>query len=228
MSTSNDNALPALLKKLGAAYDPRPFETRAPLEELIYSCLLWEATTQRADAAFRRFQDQFVDFNELRVTRPHLVVASLGKTYPLGEERAKRLLAILEDLYTREYAVTLDAAVKASKRDARKYLDSLEGINQFISARVALLVLDSHAVPVEDRLCTKLIAAEILPEGTTPEKAAGILERQIKSAETLEAYGLLQAFSEDTGSAAITAGKSAKGGKTTKKSTTKTGKAAKA
>lgn len=198
--SSPDHAknLNALLKKLRSRYDLPERVTRPPLEEFVYSFLLWESSHAKAEGAIKRITSTVVDFNELRVCRPPELMSYFGKSYPRAEERALRLRASLQDLYLREYEVSLDAAVAMNKRDAKKYIETLNGLPPFVSSRVMLLVFGAHAFPVDDRTLHKLIAAEVVDHGSDLVKAAGIVERHVKAEEAIEVHGLVQAWSEDS------------------------------
>ncbi|MCA9294141.1 MAG: hypothetical protein KDA20_10035 [Phycisphaerales bacterium] len=191
-------AIAKLMKALRAKYTPDPVVERDPIVELVYAFLLWDAPSTKANAAMRRLEESFVDMNELRVSRPAEVMASLGKTYPRLEERVLRMRETLRDLYKREHAVSLAKAAEMPKRDARSYLETLEGITPFIAARVALVALGAHAIPIEERLMGKLVAGGVFTEDTPIDKAAGLLERYIPAEEGVESHLLLQALSEDT------------------------------
>jgi hypothetical protein len=216
----------AFLAKLPKGDTPPPPDERTAIEELVYSFLLWESSVQRADNAFKRCQSSFVDLNDLRVSRSNEVQAVLGKTYPLLEERVERLQASLHEIYIREYEVSLAQLDELSKRDARRYLESLEGMVPFVAARVMLFKLGAHAVPIERRLLEKLIEEGVLEADTDIAKAQGALERHIKADDATAAALKLQSFSEgatapparsNSGSKKRTASKK----RTTKKTSTK-------
>ncbi len=189
--------LAGLMKALAATYEPPAPPERGPVDELVFSMLLWEANSIKAEAAFRRFLSSAVDFNELRVCKPLELEALMGKTYPRVEERAIRIKASLTDLYLREHAVSLDAAAAMSKRDSRKYLETLDGVPHFVASRVVLLRMGGHAMPVDSRLLELLKSAEVAEHSDDEEKAAGILERHIKAGEGAAAHLLLQAWTDD-------------------------------
>jgi hypothetical protein len=197
--TTHDHAkaLNSLLRSLRNKYDPIAVADRTPLEEFVYSFLLWEATTAKADAAYKRMVNAMVDFNEMRVSRVPELVALMGKTYPRAEERAQRMRAALNEVYVREFAVTLDPCAGLSKREARKYLESLDGCPSFVAARVLLLRMDGHALPVDDKLNARLIEAEVSEEDADPARTAGVIERHVKAEDALGVHLLLQAWNED-------------------------------
>ena len=196
-ATDHAKSITKLMKALGTKYTPDPAIEREPINELVYAFLLWDANTTKANAAMRRVNDAFVDMNEMRVSRPVEVMTALGKTYPRLEERTLRLRETLRDLYKREHAVSLERLADMPKREARLYLETLEGITPFIAARVSLVAFGAHAIPIEERLMGKLVTAGVFAEDTPIDKAAGLLERYIPAGDGIEAHLLLQALSED-------------------------------
>lgn len=190
-------ALNAAMKKAGPLESDPFFESeRSGIEQLIYAFLLWETTRQRANAAFKRIVESFVDFNDLRVARPRDLSESLGKTYPLAEERCVRMLTVLNEIYLREYAVSIDSVLEGSKREAKKYLDSLEGMTGFVSARVMLYGAGAHAIPVDNRLLKVLASLEVFDDDVTVEDATGSIERAVKAADGQSAADRLQQLSD--------------------------------
>ncbi len=197
-SIDHARALNALLRSLKSKYAPEgELSTRTPLEEMIYSFLLWEAPIAKADAAYRRLMNHVIDVNELRVCRPPEIIASIGKTYPLAEERAMRLKASLHEVYLREFAVSLDKCAALSKRDARRYLDTLEGMPPFVSARVVLLRLGGHAIPVDDNLLCRLVSKGVVEPDYDCARAEGVLERHVKADDGIQVHLTLLNWADD-------------------------------
>lgn len=198
MSTTTDHAksINDFFKRLPAIDVPEEIEPLEPTNELVFSFLLWESSTQRARPAMQRVASTFVDLNELRVSRVEDIVEVLGKTYPRGEERAMRLKASLHDIFSREHEVSLAKAASMGKREARKYLDSLSGMVPFVAGRVVLLSLGGHAFPLEDRSLAMLIEQGVLEPDTDLAKAVGILERHVKADEAMQSYLDFQAWVE--------------------------------
>lgn len=198
--------LNGLLKKLRGAYAdatpprPDPGETGDALaHELIFSLLLWEASTGQAKAALKRLVEAYIDHNELRVCMPDELAEVLGERYPLAYERSKRLKAVLMDVFRRQHGVTLSHLEPAGKREAKAYLEALDGMPPFAASRMVLVCLDGHALPVDERLRDLLADEGVLEEGTSPAAASSWLERHIEHGEVLRAYSLFQAWSDEAG-----------------------------
>ena len=178
MKNANECAkkLTQLLRKLPAADPPEIPDMDDPVAVLVLSFLMAESTTDRAIAAYAKLRARVVDFNDLRVSMAHETAGYLGARYPMAVERCDRLRSTLRNIYLREHSVKLDHLSAYSKRDVRKYLESLEGMMPYASARVMLLAFDAHAMPVDERLRSQLVAAG------AADANASASEAQVRSA----------------------------------------------
>lgn len=198
--------LAALLKKLRAATeaaptDPalvgRPDHADPLVWQLVFAFMAWDAGPTRAADATAKLHNAVVDYNEMRVCLPHELVAVIGERYPKALERMTRLRGVLNHLYKREHAVSLAKAQSLGKREAREYLESLEGMPAPVAARLTLLAFGGHAFPCDDRLAAALADAGCLPPDLERPAAAGWLERHHRAGETAEPFLLLEAWAPD-------------------------------
>jgi len=236
MSVDHAANLQALLTRIAPAPEsvqPRPeFElspgdpmTDPVCQELVWSYLVWEAGEKRARALAGKLCESFVDLNEFRVCLPSELASFFGSTYPKAAERGDRMRATLNDIYNREHAVTLLTLSSMNKRDAKTYLDSLEGIPPYVAARTFLIGLGGHAFPLDDRLLKLLTKEEALAESGDVLAAMGWLERQIRSGDAAPALVALEAHSESPSAKKSAPRKPAS--RTSKKATTRTRKSSK-
>jgi hypothetical protein len=164
-------------------------ETGDPLVwHLVFSFMAWESGTQCAVEATCRLHEAVVDYNELRVCLPHEIASIVGGQYPRTRERAIRLRAALNDIFRRENYVTLAHLPTIGRREARMYLESLEGMPLYVASRLSLLSLDSHAFPLDERLHAALLKEKAIPDDLDVPGAAGWLERHFRAGEAAEAY----------------------------------------
>jgi endonuclease III len=211
--------LRSLLKKIGTVEPPEELPgSDDPLGVLVMSFLMWEASTEKAVAAFRRLMEGVVDYNALRVCMPHETVELIGDRYPKVLERCQRMRACLRDIYLREHSVDLSRLATCGKRDVRKFIESLEGMPPYVAARVLLLCYDTHAVPVDEQLRGQLLKASAADEELDVPDLAIWLSRQIKANVSLPTHYALQSWVEQQV-------KSSRG-RTSKRSTKKTKTAA--
>lgn len=177
---------------------PTTIEPDEPLlGHLLMSLLLWENTTAKAEASLRKLEAAVVDFNELRHCMPDELAKVLGEKTPKVGERSLRLRTALNKLYAREHRMSLSHLHALPARDARLYLESLEGLPTYVAARVTLVGLGGHAAPVDSRICRRLVEAKVVAESATPDAAAAALEKKLKPADLPEAYALLQAWADE-------------------------------
>ncbi|MFG0275168.1 MAG: hypothetical protein ACF8QF_08925 [Phycisphaerales bacterium] len=221
-SSTQTDALAGFLSSLPKA-DPAtatPIDAGAdPIDELVWSMLLWDAPQAKAERAHKRIVTTIVDVNELRVCMPDEVVGLIGKSYPNVAERAERLLRTLHEIYLREHAVTLGTLRSAPKRDAKKYLDSLEAAPQFVTGRVLLLALGAHAIPLDARMHTGLRAAGAVEDDADEARAVSLLERAVKASDAVAVHASMLQWAEGgKGSKAKSTARKSSGRKKTAKS----------
>lgn len=213
----------ALIKRLRnefeTAADAAPEPPTAPLaegdaalEQVVYSFLLWETTTSQAQTAHKRLREAFVDLNELRVCFPEEVSSAIGERFPRARERATRLRAALNDIYRREHALSLSRLTDQPKREARTYLESLEGVPPFVAARVSLLTFGGHAVPVDERLLTMLAAERAVESDLGVEEAIAWVERQVRANEAAATHLALRRWADEDGGGKRSSGKTPRAG----------------
>lgn len=200
--------LSALLKRLRSKYEPGPEAPIAPegpdafdaaVHQLVYSMLLWEASSSQARAALRRLRENLVDFNELRVCMPDEIGLILGEKYPRSRERSLRMRSVLTDLSRRCQQLSLQHLVDQPKRESRAFLDALDGMPRFVSSRVMLLSFSGHATPCDDRLRDLLVQERVIATGATAEAVGSWLEHHIRAEDAAQAHAALQAWSDDVG-----------------------------
>jgi len=191
--------LSKLLKKIGGRAVKDETLAFDPIDQYVYSSLLWNSTHAKAANAFKRIKSSTVDYNDFRVGAYEEIIATLGERYPEVAPRTERLRASLNDIYSREHAVSLDSLRELGKREARAYLDSLTGAVPYVSARVMLISFDAHAVPIDERTHGLLLKEGIIEDDVDIPRATGILERAVKAADALLAHQKLHAWSERGG-----------------------------
>jgi len=217
---SVESFLRSLRAAFGAQEAPEP--PADPIDEFVWSFLLWEATPTKATHALRRIRAETVDFNEFRVSLPGEIRAMLGERYPLVDVRAVRLRAALDDIYRREHAVSLTRLTAMPKRESRAYLDSIEATPPYVAARVQLMALGGHAVPLDQRTLGLLVEAGLFGDtAPTLEAATATLSRAIKAEDAAEAHLLLTAWAEAGGGPVSRSGRRAKTSSRARSTTTK-------
>jgi endonuclease III len=191
--------LTELLQKLPEGEPPVFVQENDPVAVLVLSFLMWESSTEKALAAYARLFEFVADFNDLRVCMPHETTGYLGARYPKAAERSERLRATLRNIFLREHAVSLEAHQGETKREIRKYLESLEGMVPYVASRVLLLCFDTHTMPVDELLRGRLMAAGAIDEEATVAEVSSWLSRHIKARDGRKTHFAFQAWIDRLG-----------------------------
>lgn len=222
-ATNSAKALNDLMKKLGT---PEPIvypDADDPVAVLVMSMLLWDANSSKAITAYQKLRSSVVDFNELRVCMPQELVDHVGVRYPNASERCQRMRAALNDVFRREHDVKLDHLKGFGKREVKKYVESLDGIVPYASARVQLMCFDTHAMPADEQLRKMLISAAVIEESLEVADVSNWLTRYVKSGDGIAAHTALQTWVE-TGKPVIGKPKGKTSKRTPRKRAASTGK----
>lgn len=166
------------------------------LNELIFSMLVWEASFDHAHKAVERIRSELVDLNELRVCTPEELSVIIGSRIPRSVERAQRLILVLNTIYDRHNALSLEPIASLSKREVQEFLSSIDGLPQYAAARLILLGLGWHAVPLDERIAKLLIAHNVLSSGDSLDQQAQHLERGVRATDALEHYTLIEHWTQ--------------------------------
>lgn len=201
MTAVNATKFNAILKKHQAEPVEPPAEAVPPdpLAILVHSFFLWEAPPSQSYDTYKRVMAATVDLNDLRVSLPLELVGMMGARYPRAAERAQRLRATLNDIYRREHAVSLARLSANAKRDARAYIESLEGIVPFVASRTLLLGYGVHGVPVDEQLRQALAEAGICPADIDLNELSASLGRLVKAEQAESAHAALLALVDAQG-----------------------------
>ena len=167
-----------------------------PVAEVIYSQMLWNATSKQADSAYRKLMRACIDWNDLRMNMPRETIELIGVSYPRADDRSRRLRAILRAIYLREHDVKLSSLSEAGKTEAKEYIQTLEGMSHFVAGRVLSLCFGVSAFPIDDRTFNALMNEGLLHDEADIEEAASWLGRQVKAKDVGKVHGSIHAWVE--------------------------------
>jgi endonuclease III len=165
-----------------APKEPPPGSTD-PLEQLMLAQLSWDASTSAAQKACRNLSEKMIDLNEVRVSTVREIASVIREYVPNPMECARSISRSLNDVFRRENRVSLEVLKDCGRRDARQYLESLNGVNAHAAASVLLWSLGGHAVPVNQRLLRALRKEDLVDPGAGVAEVQAFLERHVAAAE---------------------------------------------
>ncbi len=184
-----------LRKEVGAVeFD----EVDDPLRQMAIAVLRPTIAEQRARRAIDRAVEKMVDWNEIRVSTPAQVQEAIGLDGEGVRERCRTLIRCLQAIYDRENQVSLAHLKNIPRREARQYLDELDGLGDYAVASVFLWSLGGHAIPLHEGLHEALRAEELVHPDADPKTVQAFLERNVAAADAREFSVVIQALCDRT------------------------------
>lgn len=177
-----------LIRKLGKPELP---ELTDPIHQLIVGILSENSAEKKAVALFQRICEQMVDLNELRVTPPMELADFIGNSVPQGLEKAHRVIRVLNEVRARQDALDLSFLRQRGRREAREYLESLDGVGSYAAASVMVHSLGGHAIPVDYLTIYVLRKENVVEESADRAEVQGFLERNVSAADARRFVTLL-------------------------------------
>ncbi len=179
-------------------YKPKPDRDSARLTVLtavIYGICHEDTTREQANQALSRFNDEFLDWNEVRVSSVLEIQEALAGL-PDPEEKAKRIRRFLRQLFARTYGFTLEPLVKKPLKDALKVLKTYEAFDSdFVTATVVQQALGGHAIPI-DKPSQRVLARLGMGE-SDPASLRAIVERAVPKNRGVEFAELIEDLAND-------------------------------
>jgi endonuclease-3 len=119
------------------------------LKATVYGICHENTTREQANQALSRFNDEFFDWNEIRVSGVDEIQENLAGI-PEPEQKARTIRRFLRQLFSRTYGFTLDALAKKPLKEALKVLRTYEAFaSDYVTATVIQQALGGHAIPID-------------------------------------------------------------------------------
>jgi hypothetical protein len=191
-ATKHAEELRSLFRKLLRDHKPEPKEPMEPLKALVKGAMIYDVPDERALAAMKAIDREFVDLNELRVATDLEIQELLGTRYPDIERRVALITLALNAIFEKEHTMSLERLKSISKRDARQFLRDLPEMHPPVEAYVMLFAFEGHAVPIDQQMADYLKNAEIIDETTSLDDAQRFVEHHLKAEECYDFYVALR------------------------------------
>jgi len=163
-----------------------------PIEQLLLGVLARGTTETAATAAMKRLEEGTVDLNELRVASPREMVQLLGEDFPNALEKARDINSILNEVFNRQHELDLTFLRDKTRRDAKDYLQKMPGVDTCTVARVMLVSVGGHAMPVDENILTYLRKQELVDAEADAAEVQAFLERNIGADDAYAFYMLMR------------------------------------
>lgn len=168
-----------------------------PITQLILGIFSRDMPESKARDVLDRLRKLVVDYNELRVMSPREMAEHIGE-YRGGWTKCEDVSRALNKCFATQHVISLDHLLGQPKKDVREFLGGLDGLDAYTRARIRLLGLQQHAMPLDEAMWAYARKTGIVDVKCPLETAQNFLERQIAESEGIEVYALLkkQAWSD--------------------------------
>lgn len=168
-----------------------------PVEHAVRTILAEEATSDAVEKAVERLRRHFIDWNDLRVSRPREIREVLGATFPRGGYKARVIPRLLDQVFKQHNSMVWDFLETMGKVETRGYFEKLEEVRPFVAATIARDCIGAHAFPVDNDVARVLGRLAIVDPAAQPEaNMQGLLERAVKSNRAFELHRLIKHLAE--------------------------------
>lgn len=182
-ATSKQRIVTNLFSALGKGVKPRE-HARPVLEQFLFALCREGATAEQADQAYRRLQERFFDWNEIRVSSPREVAEILEPFLGDADARAQRIIDFLQEVFETTFSFDLESLHKKGVKQAAKQLGRYQSANDYAVAWVVQHSLGGHAIPLDAPSLRALRRLGLIEEGINDfEALRASLEHQIPKAK---------------------------------------------
>ena len=193
--------LTKLHKFVKKEYEPvLPPSSRSVLDHMLYACCLEDSTAEGADEAFARLQENFFDWNEVRVTTAAELSESM-KSVARPLESAQRVRKVLQGVFEAYYQFDLDFLKKENLGKSIQQFEKFRGVTPFVISYVAQHGLGGHSIPVDKSLLLLCYVLGIITEAEATKGKIPGLERTIAKSKGIEFAALVHPFAVEFSSA---------------------------
>ena len=192
MSASNRASLIGKLQTaLKKFYQPLPTQpTRPLLEHVLYASLLEDAPADLADEGMAKCEQEFFDWNEVRVTTI-TELSQVLENLPDPQKAARRLKSNLQAIFEEFYTFDLDHLKKENLGKAVAKFEKMPGMTPFVLNYTVQNGLGGHAIPVDYSAMVIMLSTEIASQSEAMAGKVPGLERAIPKNKAIDFSGLL-------------------------------------
>jgi len=168
----------------------KPLSNRTVLEHMLYGCCLENSTFEAADEALAKLQENFCDWNEVRVTTVEELAES-GKNLGNPIEGATSVKKTLHNLFEKYFTYDLDFLKKENLSKSVATFESMKVVSPFVISYVSQNGLSGHSIPIDRSTMSLFYVLGIVSEDEAQKGRVPGLERTIAKAKGVEFFVLV-------------------------------------
>lgn len=164
--------------------------TRPLLEHVLYASLLEDCPADLADEGLAKCEQDFFDWNEVRVTTITELSQVLSRL-PDPHKAATRLKGNLQAIFEEFYTFDLDHLKKENLGKAVAKFEQMPGMTPFVLNYTVQHGLGGHAIPIDYSAMVVMMVAGIASQSEAASRKVPGLERAIPKSKGIEFASLL-------------------------------------
>ena len=183
-----------LIGKLHAAlkkhYTPVDAGSRSLLDHILYASLLQDATYEMADEGIAKCEQDFYDWNEVRVT----TVTELSQVFshlPDPVKAATRLKGNLLEIFEEFFTFDIDHLKKDNLGKAVAKFEKMSQMTPFVLSYAVQQGLGGHSIPIDYAALVVMLSTGIVDQSEAAEGRVPGLERAIPKNQGIEFGSIL-------------------------------------
>lgn len=178
----------SLRAKLGKVGHPPVTD---PITQLVLGILSRDTPEAKASEGLERLRGMVVDYNELRVIPP-IELSAILHDFPDARLKCEDISRALNAVFALEHGTLLDRLAGLPRKEALILLDRIDGLEPYTRARIRLLGLQHHAIPLDEAMWATARADGLVDARCPLQEAQQFLERQVAEEDALEFVALFK------------------------------------
>jgi len=171
-----------ILKKRYKEKGPVPKYEGPILETILYAICLENASSKQADVVLARLEDEFHDWNEVRVSSiSELAVVFDDLVDP--ETRALRVRSALQYVFEKNFEFEFEALRRKTLDLARKQLLRIKELSPFVRTFTLQAALGSHLIPTDDQMRGVAIWLGFAKPGVNATRVSESLKSSVRKSD---------------------------------------------
>jgi endonuclease-3 len=161
-----------------------------PLDELMMAALSENSASKDASRALKELRKNFVDWNEIRVSRAGEIERAMRPLDGAGD-KARRIVRVLNNLFAKRSMLSLSFLLDVGPKEARDFLAELDGVGEELAARVMLFSLGYPAVAITPHVARVTQRVGLINEESPADESRRRLEKIVPREMMYAFHGLI-------------------------------------
>lgn len=187
-----DDRLPWILDRLAEQYGRSSPPLSDPIDELVVTILSQNTSDRNAARAFAALKGRYPTWEET-LAAPPAELAAVIRSGGMATIKAARIQRTLAAIQERHGTLDLRFLADLPLDEARRWLASLPGVGSKTASCVLLFSFGRPALPVDTHVQRVARRLGLVPERSSPDQIAAMLEARISPAEVFDLHmGLIR------------------------------------